>query len=92
MSRVAPSPPEQGQLVNVRQRHCVVTGVAKSTLPASPLHPSNNPWLQAEFGWGQQTAYTFIAIAERLKALTKSNVAYLYQAIQLNDQEQFCPA
>jgi hypothetical protein len=31
------SPPEQGQLVNVRQRQHVVTEVAKSTLPASPL-------------------------------------------------------
>lgn len=36
------SPPEQGQLVNVRQRQYVVTEVAKSTLPANPLHPSRN--------------------------------------------------
>src|SRR5437773_11936645 len=36
------SPPEQGQLVNVRQRHYVVTEVAKSTLPASPLRTSDN--------------------------------------------------
>ena len=34
--------PEQGQLVNVRQRQWVVTEVAKSTLPASPLRPSDN--------------------------------------------------
>jgi SNF2 family DNA or RNA helicase len=34
--------PEQGQLVSVRQRHYVVTDVAKSTLPASPLRPSGN--------------------------------------------------
>src|SRR5437868_2490068 len=36
------SPPEQGQLVNVRQRQYVVTEVAKSTLPASPLRPADN--------------------------------------------------
>jgi hypothetical protein len=42
MSSVAPSRPEQGQLVNVRQRHYAVTEVARSTLPASPLHPSDN--------------------------------------------------
>jgi hypothetical protein len=36
------SPPEQGQLVNVRQRQYVVTEVAKSSLPANPLHPSGN--------------------------------------------------
>jgi hypothetical protein len=42
MSSVAPSAPEQGQLVNVRQRHYVVTEVAKSALPASSLHPSHN--------------------------------------------------
>ena len=36
------SPPEQGQLVNVRQRHYVVTEVAKSTLPVSCLRPSDN--------------------------------------------------
>jgi transcriptional regulator with XRE-family HTH domain len=35
-------PPEQGQLVNVRQRQYVVTEVAKSTLPASPLRPADN--------------------------------------------------
>ncbi|HEY7429014.1 MAG TPA: hypothetical protein VH682_32585 [Gemmataceae bacterium] len=42
MNRVAPSLPEQGQLVSVRQRQWVVTEVAKSTLPASPLRPSDN--------------------------------------------------
>jgi len=36
------SPPEQGQLVNVRQRQYVVTEVAKSTLSASPLRLSGN--------------------------------------------------
>jgi Helicase conserved C-terminal domain/SNF2-related domain len=36
------SPPEQGQLVSVRQRHYVVTEVAKSSLPASPLRHSDN--------------------------------------------------
>jgi hypothetical protein len=35
------NPPEQGQLVNVRQRHYVVTEVAKSALPASSLRPSD---------------------------------------------------
>ena len=40
MSSVAPSPPEQGQLVDVRQRRYVVTEVVASTLPASPLRPA----------------------------------------------------
>jgi superfamily II DNA or RNA helicase len=34
--------PEQGQLVTVRKRHFVVTDVAKSTLPASPLKTAGN--------------------------------------------------
>jgi SNF2 family DNA or RNA helicase len=34
--------PEQGQLVTVRQRHFVVTDVAKSTLPDKPLDTSGN--------------------------------------------------
>lgn len=38
MNSVAPSLPEQGQLVNVRQRQWVVSEVAKSTLHESPLH------------------------------------------------------
>lgn len=38
MTRVAPSPPEQGQLVSVRSRHWIVTEVAKSTLPAPALN------------------------------------------------------
>jgi SNF2 family DNA or RNA helicase len=42
MSSVAPSPPEQGQLVSIRFRQWIVTEVAKSTLPASPLRPSDN--------------------------------------------------
>src|SRR4051812_42510763 len=42
MSSAVSSPPEQAQLVNVRQRQYVVTEVVKSTLPASPLHPSDN--------------------------------------------------
>lgn len=33
------SPPEEGQLVDVRQRHFVVNKVAKSVLPASALKP-----------------------------------------------------
>ena len=33
------NPPEQGQLVTVRQRQYVVSEVAKSTLPAEPLQP-----------------------------------------------------
>src|SRR3954447_15881742 len=36
------SVPEQGQLVTVRQRHFVVTDVAKSTLPEKPLDTSGN--------------------------------------------------
>ena len=36
------SPPEQGQLVNVRSRQWIVTEVARSTLPTSPLRPSDN--------------------------------------------------
>jgi hypothetical protein len=38
----ASSPPEQGQLVTVRQRQYVVTDVAKSTLPDQPLRASGN--------------------------------------------------
>jgi hypothetical protein len=33
------SPPEQGQLVNVRQRRYVVSEVVKSALPAPPIKP-----------------------------------------------------
>ena len=36
------SPPEQGQLVSVRQRRYVVTEVAKSTLPEAPLRQTSN--------------------------------------------------
>src|SRR6516162_3898374 len=35
--------PEQGQLVDVRQRRYVVTEVEASTLPASPLKPAEPP-------------------------------------------------
>ncbi|MCI0391375.1 MAG: DISARM system SNF2-like helicase DrmD [Acidobacteria bacterium] len=35
------SPPEQGQLVNVRQRRYIVSDVAKSALPAIPIKPLN---------------------------------------------------
>src|SRR2546426_465972 len=35
------TPPEQGQLVRVRQRQWVVSGVTKSTLPLTPLHALN---------------------------------------------------
>ena len=41
MDGIAP-PPEQGQLVSVRERRFIVTDVARSTLPDSPLHPSGN--------------------------------------------------
>ena len=34
--------PEQGQLVTVRQRHFVVTDVARSTLPEKPLNINGN--------------------------------------------------
>jgi len=36
------NPPEQGQLVTVRQRRYVVTEIAKSTLPGRPLKVSAN--------------------------------------------------
>ena len=36
------NPPEQGQLVTVRQRRYIVTEVAKSTLPDRPLEVSGN--------------------------------------------------
>jgi hypothetical protein len=42
MAVVVSSPPEQGQLVTVRQRRYVVTDVAKSTLPERPLRVSGN--------------------------------------------------
>src|SRR6266852_4438443 len=41
MAVAANSPPEQGQLVSVRQRQWVVSEVAKSTLPESPLDAVN---------------------------------------------------
>src|SRR5438552_4020526 len=37
MSSAAPSSPEQGQLVSVRARNWMVTGVAPSTLPPERL-------------------------------------------------------
>lgn len=36
------NPPEQGQLVSVRQRRYVVTEVGKSTLPDRPLKVGGN--------------------------------------------------
>ena len=36
------TPPEQGQLVSVRERRFIVTDVARGTLPDSPLRPSGN--------------------------------------------------
>jgi SNF2 family DNA or RNA helicase len=42
MAVVTSNPPEQGQLVTVRQRRYVVTDVAKSTLPHRPLKVSGN--------------------------------------------------
>src|SRR5215469_13179486 len=40
MAATSPPIPEQGQLVDVRQRRYVVTEVEASTLPASPLKPA----------------------------------------------------
>ena len=37
-----PAPPEQGQLVDVRQRRYLVTEVVKGSLPESPLRPREN--------------------------------------------------
>jgi hypothetical protein len=42
MATVLSPPPEQGQLVSVRERRFIVTDVARSTLPDSPLRPSGN--------------------------------------------------
>ena len=42
MSVIASFPPEQGQLVTVRQRHYVVADVAQSTLPDRPLRAGGN--------------------------------------------------
>ncbi len=43
MTAIAANLPEQGQLVDVRQRRWVVNDVAKSILPASPLRPLQKP-------------------------------------------------
>ena len=43
MTVVSSSPPEQGQLVTVRQRRWVVTEVARSSLPQRPLQESREP-------------------------------------------------
>jgi len=40
MSSVAPSPPEQGQLVSVRSKQWIVNGVQPSTLPAPTFKPT----------------------------------------------------
>jgi hypothetical protein len=40
MSSVAPSPPEQGQLVSVRSRQWIVNDVRPSTLPPPALKPT----------------------------------------------------
>ena len=37
MALTVPAPPEQGQLVDVRQRRYVVTDVVRSALPGDPL-------------------------------------------------------
>lgn len=42
MARAIPAPPEQGQLVHVRQRRYIVTDVAKSALPVSLLRSTDN--------------------------------------------------
>ena len=41
MARTASTLPEQGQLVDVRQRRYAVTDVIGSTLPSSPLRPTD---------------------------------------------------
>src|SRR3712207_5211627 len=43
MTTTAMTLPEQGQLVDVRQRRWVVNDVAKSNLPVSPLRPLRTP-------------------------------------------------
>jgi ERCC4-related helicase len=43
MIEATTAPPEQGQLVTVRQRQYVVTEVAKSTLPEKILQPTPSP-------------------------------------------------
>src|SRR5207248_1661119 len=43
MTAMSPPLPEQGQLVDVRQRRYVVTEVEASTLPASLLRPARPP-------------------------------------------------
>ncbi len=40
MAVVAPTPPEQGQLVRVRSRYWVVSEIVPSTLPLDPVHPN----------------------------------------------------
>ena len=42
MATALSPPPEQGQLVSVRERRFIVTDVARGTLPDSPLRPSGN--------------------------------------------------
>lgn len=42
MAVATSTPPEQGQLVTVRQRHYVVADVAKSTLQDRPLRTGGN--------------------------------------------------
>lgn len=43
MASLLTSPPEQGQLVSVRQRRYIVSDVLRSTLPAGPLRPTSAP-------------------------------------------------
>src|SRR5262249_21633300 len=43
MAVTSPAIPEQGQLVDVRQRRFVVTEVEASTIPSSPLKPAQPP-------------------------------------------------
>lgn len=42
MATALSPPPEQGQLVSVPERRFIVTDVARSTIPDSPLRPSGN--------------------------------------------------
>ena len=43
MAFAPPSPPEQGQLVNVRSRRWVVNDIARGSLPPPPLTPTAEP-------------------------------------------------
>lgn len=62
MAVVITSPPKQGQLVTVRQRHYVVTEVSKSSLPDKVLQLPGSATFSISFhflswktkGWGAE--------------------------------------